>query len=215
MAHLFFDESGCLGFDFDKPGTSVHFTVCLLAILEADDLRKVRTAVIRTLKNKINRRKHFQNELKANKDSLATKRYFLRQLESSNSKIQLYALTLNKKRVHAELRKKAPRLYNYLIKKLLEKVPHLNTCSSVHFIFDKCKSPKGIVDLNQYLFAQLASTIRPNVELKFEHKNSQSDPGLSAVDYFCSGIFKKYEHKDSRWFDDYQQYVKDEGIFLR
>ena len=33
------------------------------------------------------------------------------------------------------------------------------------------------------------------------HYLSHEDLGLQAVDMFCWGIFRKYERKDSSWFD--------------
>jgi hypothetical protein len=51
---IFIDETGDLGFDFSKPGTSSHFVITAL-VLAQDKLRKaLEGAVARTIKNKMN-----------------------------------------------------------------------------------------------------------------------------------------------------------------
>ena len=122
MLNLYFDESGCLGFDFLKKGTSLYFTICVLAICSSRDDRYLKMAVKRTLKNRINRKKKSNtNEFKGSKDSLSTKRYFLAQLDSFGVKYRLYALTLNKRRIRPDLSVRPDRLYNYLVNQLLLK----------------------------------------------------------------------------------------------
>ena len=215
MLHLYFDESGCLGFDFSKNGTSKHFTLCVLVVEGVQNNKHLKTSVNRTLRNKINRkRKKKATELKGSKDSLQTKTYFIQQLDGLKVDYQVYALTLNKKRVNGDLKRRPDRLYNYLVSQLLKKLSFLNNFSSIHFVFDRCKSPKQVKDINQYLFSQLSSALNTSIKLNFEHKDSQSDRGLSAIDYFCNGIFRKYESKDRGFFDLFKEKIGYEDVFL-
>lgn len=74
---IFLDESGDLGFDFNKAGTSQTFTIALL-VCERQTVRQIKNAVKRTLKNKVNtKRKKKVHELKGTSTSLAVKTYFL------------------------------------------------------------------------------------------------------------------------------------------
>lgn len=54
---IFLDESGDLGFDFGKPKTSRHFVIALLVCDDKLTQTGIRTAVSRTLKNKLNQKK--------------------------------------------------------------------------------------------------------------------------------------------------------------
>ena len=76
--HIFIDESGDLGFDFKKPGTSKKFTISLL-VCENDQTHKaIKKAVTQTLRRKIsNKKRKGFNELKGSKTALSVKKYFL------------------------------------------------------------------------------------------------------------------------------------------
>jgi hypothetical protein len=50
MFYLFLDESGDLGFDFDKPGTTKYFVVTVLLLPSATAKRAMEKAVARTVK---------------------------------------------------------------------------------------------------------------------------------------------------------------------
>jgi len=49
MWRFYLDESGDLGFDFDRKNTSRYFTICILAISGRDSFRRIRNAVKKTL----------------------------------------------------------------------------------------------------------------------------------------------------------------------
>ena len=210
MIYIYLDESGCLGFNFSKKGTFNHFTICLLAVPGEQNKKNLHVAVNRTLKNKINpRNKHklIKTEFKGSKDPLATKTYFLNQLNRLKVDFKIYSLTADKREIPLSIRDSHARLYNYLVGLLLKKVAHLNNYSVINFIFDRCKSPKEIQNMNHYLFVQLSVALSPKITLYFDHKDSISDKGLSAVDYFCNGIFKKYESNNSDFYNQFQSNI--------
>ena len=79
---IFLDESGDLGFDFTKLGTTKYFVVTVLALPSAVAKRAMEKAVERTIKNKINqgRTDHGPLELKGAKATAAVKTFFYRHL---------------------------------------------------------------------------------------------------------------------------------------
>jgi len=98
---IYLDESGDLGFDFNKPKTSEKFVITLLACDNTVTMRHFRKAVRRTLKNKLNHknaRSRIVQELKGTRTSLTIKEYFYRNLPESGWHI--YSVILNKKRVY-------------------------------------------------------------------------------------------------------------------
>ncbi len=201
--YIYLDESGDLGFDFSKPKTTKKFVVTLLVCDNHLANAQFEKAVKRTLKNKLNRRKtktRIIHELKGTSTTFDIKQYFFRQLK--NDQWGIYSLTLNKQRVWEPLRtKKAkPRLYNYIARHLLEKLPLRTAFSNVRVIVDKSKNRQEIQDFNQYVKNQLEALLPLNTALQIEHLTSQQCPGLQAVDLFCWGIFRKYESNDFRWY---------------
>jgi Protein of unknown function (DUF3800) len=83
---IYLDESGDLGFDFNKPKTSKKFVITLLACDNTVTMRHFRKAVRRTLKNKLNHknaRSRIAQELKRTRTSLTIKEYFYRNLPES------------------------------------------------------------------------------------------------------------------------------------
>jgi hydroxymethylpyrimidine/phosphomethylpyrimidine kinase len=61
---IFVDESGDLGFDFTKKGTSSHFAITLLVCKNQDVVKSFNQAVKRTLKNKLKAKRKNIFELK-------------------------------------------------------------------------------------------------------------------------------------------------------
>lgn len=124
MIFLYLDESGDLGFDFVTKKPSKFFTITILALNGIDKNRALINAVKHTLKRKLkikSLKKGTIPELKAYKTSLEVKKYFYHQV--SGLKFELYSLTLNKRRLYEKLAKEKERVYNYLARLVLEKVP--------------------------------------------------------------------------------------------
>ena len=78
---IYLDESGALGFDWSKLGTSHYFTITLLVCDSKDTMRAFQTAVRRILRHKFNHKKKGKRriqELKGNGTTLAIKKHFYR-----------------------------------------------------------------------------------------------------------------------------------------
>jgi hypothetical protein len=70
------DESGDVGFDFDKASTTSYFVVTLLLVRGEKNRKAMDKGVERTLKNKVNvgkTKKKSENELKGAKTALPVK----------------------------------------------------------------------------------------------------------------------------------------------
>lgn len=209
--HLYLDESGCLGFDFNKIKTSKYFTITILATTENQNISY---AIKKTLKRKINLKnsKRIEAELKGSRTSLEVKKYFFEQI--SKSKFGIYSLTLNKTRVYDRLKDKQDRLYNFITRKIVDQIPLHRESTRVIFTLDKCKGKAEIKNFNNYIVDQIKSKLDPNVPLDIIHGNSQEIPGLQAVDLFCWGIHRKYEHKDYEWLNIFENKIKFDQTYL-
>ncbi|MBI3376777.1 MAG: DUF3800 domain-containing protein [Nitrospirae bacterium] len=153
MLYLYLDESGDLGFDFVNKKPSKFFTVTILAVKGPENNRLLVKAVKKTLTRKLNRKKSVADELKGAKTVFAIKKYFYTQVK--DLKFAVYALTLNKKRVYERLAKDKERVYNYISRLVLDKIPFEKAQEQVILVLDKSKTQKQVWDFNQYVFRQL------------------------------------------------------------
>jgi hypothetical protein len=198
MWFLYLDESGDLGFDFVNKKPSKFFTVTILGISGKDVNRALINAVKRTIKRKLGR-KNGERELKGAKTSLDVKKYFYEQ--SRNIKFNLFAVTLNKRRLYDSLARDKERIYNYVARLVLDKIPFEEAATRVELIVDKCKSKPEISDFNRYIMSSIKGRLEPKVPLTITHDLSHQNFGLQAVDLFCWGIARKYEKKDTVWLE--------------
>ena len=215
---IYLDESGDLGFDFSRTKTTRRFVITLLVCHSHAARREFRKAVRRTLEDKLNRKKNKSRrvmEVKGTKTTLKVKEYFLRNVQSGDWAI--YALALNKGRVQSHLRTKSgkKKLYNFLARFLVEKLPLSAAARNVEMVVDRSKNKKEIKDFNQYLFNQMEALLPLNTTFNVSHLRSQESAGLQAADLFCWGVFRKYERGDEEWYDMFKDKVAYETEYLR
>lgn len=214
---IYLDESGDLGFDFENKNPSHKFVITLLVCNGKDAVDSFKTAVRRTLKNKLNHKKSNHRlvcELHAVSLTQAIKAYFYRQVKCQDWRI--YTVVLNKSRVYDYLTNKSGRkkLYNYLANFLLKQIDLSNANPAVTLVVDKSKNKAEIEDFNQYLANQLEAKLPLNIPLNISHEDSQANTGLQAVDLFCWGIYRKYEHGDIQWYRTYARKIAFETEYL-
>jgi phage host-nuclease inhibitor protein Gam len=216
---IYLDESGDLGFDLGKAGSSRYFTITMLAVANKETAGYIKTAVKRTLKNKINHKKankRLENELKGSKTTLEVKQYFMQQMPLDHWK--LYSAIVNKQNVYSYLAttQGKNKLYNYISGQLIKKIEFPSIIhSDVELIVDRCKNTQGIKDFNQYLGSQLESVLPLSTNLKIQHNSSYENAGLQAVDLFCWGISRKYSHNDQDWYSLYSKWIREEVKIIK
>lgn len=203
MWHLYLDESGDLGFDFVSKKPSKYFTITILALSSYEADRQLSRAVKKVLRRKLNprkKRKRIVEELKATHTSLDVKKYFY--LQARPVKFGLYAITINKKKVVQSLMSEKERVYNYITRLVLDRIPfEKNHGETIELVIDRCKGKPEIQEFNSYISRQLQSRINPKTPLFINHLNSIQSVGLQACDMFCWGIFQTYERGNTEWYD--------------
>jgi hypothetical protein len=216
MWYLYLDESGDLGFDFVNKKPSKFFTVTVLALSTYDANRKLIKAIKKTLSRKLNpksRRKRIVGELKGTGTTYDVKKYFYDQVK--DIKFGIYSITLNKRRVYDQLTKNKERVYNFIARKVMDKIPFEKANGiRIELILDKCKGKPEIEEFNRYIKTQLGARIEPKTPLDIYHRRSHEEYGLQACDLFCWGIFQKYERKNLKWFEIFENKVLFDDLYL-
>ncbi len=121
MLYLYLDESGDMGFDFVNKKPSRFFTICILVVKGMESRKRIVKMIERTLRRKLNprnKRKRFVQELKASSTTLSIKEYFYRNIRDVD--FSVYSITLNKKRVYPRLIEDKARVYNWVVRLLLD-----------------------------------------------------------------------------------------------
>lgn len=205
MWYLYLDESGDLGFDFVNQKPSRFFTVAILALEGAEHNRRLLKAAKITLRRKFNIRKVKAEELKGSKCPLRIKKYFYSKL--AEIPFALYAITLNKMQAFEQLTRDRERVYNYMVRLLLDQIPFSDAGRRIEIIIDRSKTKRNIAEFNEYILRQVKSKFDPKVPLYIYHYDSKQNFGLQAIDMFCWGIFRKYEQQDQKWYDVFKQRI--------
>lgn len=212
MLYLYLDESGDLGFDFVNKKPSRFFTVAVLLIKDISNNRRLIKSTKMTLKRKFSKKDAIAEELRGSKCPTKIKEYFYSLVKDID--FELYSVTLNKIRLYEKLRQDKERVYNYIARLTLEKIPFDDADLRVGIIIDKSKTKKEIFEFNQYILRQIKGKLDPLIPLDIYHYDSKHNLCLQAVDLFCWGIFRKYERNDSQWFDVFKTKIKYDSLYL-
>lgn len=210
---IYLDESGDLGFDFANKRPSAYFVI---TILVTENYSVLKSAVKRTLNNKINhqKKKRIVNELKGSATTLEIKKYFYNLLMQHDDWF-LHTIILDKQHLlkNTKLTIDKEALYSLLTKIVLEEIETLNHAPLVHLHVDRSKNSKEIKLFDDYLRTNLPSDFSGQKTLNIEHLNSEKNAGLQAADIFCYGIARKYECNDISWYDLFKDKIKREIIY--
>ncbi len=213
MLYLYLDESGDLGFDFVNKKPSAFFTICVLAVKGRENDRALANSVKAVIRQKLLHNSNTDiSELKGSRTSIAIKKYFYKKVSKVNFK--LYAVTLNKKRVYAQLTQDKERIYNYVARLTLEGVDFKEAAVRVIITVDRSKARPEIQRFNNYILSQIKALLDPLVPLEIYHVLSDQNPILQATDIFAWGISRKYEKGDCEWYDVFKARLSLEKLYL-
>ncbi len=214
--HIFLDESGDLGFDFNDKKPSRYFVITLLVCDNQETVTIIKKAIERTLKNKIAGHKELgnQQELKGSSIPFNIKAYFYKNISRADS-WKIYSIILDKKTAFKKLTLPIDthRLYNILANHLLKQVDFARA-KTVNLLIDKSKNRDGINAFDDMLKLSLNVILPLNVPLNISHIPSHKSYGIQAVDLFCWGLFRKYMHADEEWYYLFKDKIAYEKNFL-
>jgi len=216
MKYLYLDESGDLGFDFVNKKPSKYFTIAILVVNGQSENRRLIKGVEKTLARKLNprgKRERIVHELKGTGTGIDIKKYFYQQIQDID--FCIYALTLNKRRVYESLADDKERVYNFIARQVVDKIPlGQNNETRIEFILDRCKTKPEIEGFNRYIRNQLQSCIDPKIPLDIFHHASHENRVLQVCDMFCWGIFQKHERGREDWYAVFNGKIRYDGIYL-
>lgn len=203
------DESGDLGFDLRKRGTSHFFVVTLLFAPHKRPLEKAVKKTFRSLPVKV-QRNHI-GCLHAVKEKPATRIKLLELM--SKLDISIVTIYLNKKKVHIKLQDEKHVLYNYVTNILLDRIytkKLIPINDPIELVASQRETNKF---LNENFKLYLQKQIRNNHKLKLtiSIKPSHADKCLQAVDFACWAEFRKIEKGDGGYANIIKEKILEES----
>ena len=214
MAYIFIDESGDLGFNFNKKKTSKYFVVTFLFAENKTPLDKI---VKKTFKGFS--KKEVQTHtgvLHAYKELPKTRQKVLSlfQEQKVGSVITIY---LNKNKVYTKLKDEKQVLYNYVTNILLDRVctKKLIPIKEKIFIIASRRETNKFLNENfsNYITAQATGNHKLNVEV--EIRPPSREKGLQIVDMLSWAIFRKYEHGDESYYNLIKSEIVEENALFK
>lgn len=196
MAYILLDESGDLGFKFDK-GSSKFFIVTIIFTNSKRPLEKIARIVHSGLRKKFKK----VGVLHAYKEEPVTRTRLLRKLNQQD--ISILAIILNKRRVYTKLKDEKAVLYNYVANILLDRLfrqKPIPTDKALTLIASLRETNKF---LNQNFKDYLRRKIIDNHKLKLniEIATPAKEKSLQVVDFVSWAIFRKYETGDDTYYN--------------
>jgi hypothetical protein len=214
---IYLDESGDLGWSFDKPyrsgGSSRYLTIAFLVVPSGEAHTPKR--IVRKVY------KHFRfdpaTEVKGShldSDQLDYVAYRIRDFIGGNAGYCLGAITVRKERVQEHIRADENKIYNYMIK--LSVVPSIVASNEVHLIRDnrsiKVKSGSSLKDyLQMALWFETPSTCKLH---DFPEESNQNE-NLVFIDWVAHIVWSKYEDQSARYCNIFaKQMAKDLTLYF-
>ncbi|MBS0358252.1 MAG: DUF3800 domain-containing protein [Proteobacteria bacterium] len=209
---IYLDEAGDLGFDFSRKKTSRYL---MMALLVCDDIKtrnSLSKAVTRTIKHKLPK---MIPELKGSNTTHEIKRHLYTKL-NSYEKWRIYAIVADKmswlKRSPTIIDKN--KFYDDVACQLLKQLKLPEELTGISLIVDRSKtSQEKLLKFNHSVQSTFNFFMSKGRTLMVEHKRSQEELLLQAVDMFCWGIYRKYQHQDTQWYDLFTKRIAVELIY--
>lgn len=213
MAYIFMDESGCLGFDFSKKGTSRYFVLTFLFAANKRRLDKIVRKTFQSMPPRV--RQGHSGALHCYKESPRVRMKLLNLLGQEED-VGIMAIRLNKEKVYTTLQDEKSVLYNYVANILLDRVFSRKLVpldGPLELIASKRETNKFLNEnFESYLQRQAAKN--HTVKLQIKIMPPHGDKGLQVVDFASWAIFRSYEQGDPSYYDVIRKRViEDKALF--
>jgi len=195
--YIYFDESGDLGFDFSKRGTSRWFIVTFLVCANKRLVEKVVSKTFLALPSKV--RKRHSGSLHAVSEKSLTRKRMLALL--SGKDIQIMALRIDKGKIALPSDYRESILYAGLVQMLLRECIHLVSDDFDSIVFIASRKETNRANKEHFIKTLQAVGTTRDVAIEVVVVPHAFEKGLQAVDFVSWSIFQKYERGDSSYVD--------------
>jgi len=200
MIHIYFDESGCLGFDFSKSGTRNHILITFLIFNERRPIISLVKKVILTLP-KLRMKKGAY--LHSHYEKPITRKRLLKGL--ATKEINIATMRLDKRKVFVP--GNPNELYSTLVVSLINRLYLDGIIQKTDDIKFTASRRNTSEKLNND-FTKSIEQCTPSVNFKHNILYARDDKCLQAVDFVSWALWQKHENGD----ESYSDIIKDKII---
>lgn len=208
MNYLFLDESGDLGFNFKKEGTSTVFVITCLFTQNKKPIEKIVKKIHSHLSKKLKKK---SGVLHAFKEKPTTRIKLLEKIAYSECSIM--TIYLNKNKVYTKLYDEKAVLYNYVANILLDRIYSKGSISpddSFLLVASKRETNKFLNDnFKTYLKSKMTNSHKINITI--EIKSPYEEKSLQVVDFASWAIFRKYQFGDESYYNIIKKKIIEEN----
>lgn len=215
-AVIYLDESGDLGWKFDKQhrhgGSSRYLTIAAVIIPSAK--KHLPKRIIRDLYEEYRWPTYTERKWASMKQE--QKKYFCKlamMLAEKHPDIRYVSITVYKPHVHAHIREDGNKLYNYMIGLML--LDEMAKFNEIAFVPDprsiKVKSGNSLSD---YLQTQLWFEKNVKTRLNNHYSDSASSRGIQFADMLSGAVWQHFEDGNSDAFQLLQNHIKTKKLYF-
>jgi len=194
VRHIYFDESGCLGFDFSKRGTKKHLLITFLILKECRPVISLVKKVSRALPKKIKKRR--DSYLHANYENSTTIKRLLVGLSAKD--VEIATMRVDKSKIF--VRSNPNELYSSMVVALLNRLYAdgvIKDTEEIKFIASRRNTSEK---LNND-FTKSIEFFTNSVNFNSTILPARDDKCLQAVDFVSWALWQKYENGDECYSD--------------
>jgi len=213
MTYIFLDESGDLGFNLNKSGTSENFIITFFVIKNKKPFDNIVKKTLAKM-NKVER-KSIQGVLHSYKLLPRRRKKLLKSILEYDFKLMV--IRLNKSKVYTHLHNEKQVVYNYITNILLNRILDkklIDTDQKVHLIASRRETNKF---LNSNFKNYLKNKAQKNhsIDIDINIALSNQEKCLQIVDLISWSYFRHIEHKDSSYYSIIKEMVEEEVILFQ
>lgn len=217
-ALIYLDESGDLGWSFDKPyrqgGSSRFLTIAGIITSKEDNTHVYPKRLIKKLYQKYNWDQ--KQEVKWSHMTMAQRIYFAKKVNGmmqSNRSMELVSIIVYKPKVQEHIRKDPNKLYNFMIRLLL--IDQMSKFDHVLFHPD----PRSIKvesgnSLHDYLQTELWFTKAAPTILSTVPQDSVKNKGVQFADMLSGVVQQHFEDRKSKPFEAIKHLIKVKKLYF-
>lgn len=214
MAYIFMDESGDLGFDFNKEGTSKNFMITCAISSSPRSLEKIIKKYFRSLPAKI--RSNHCGTFHCNKEQQKYRDKIFSMINENND-CKIIVIRLNKEKVFTNLQEQKFILYNYIVNITLDRIINkkiINTSDTVTFIASQRETNRLLNEnFKNYIAKKINEHHNLNIQTIVSHPSNHK--GLQVVDACSWAVFRKYEYKDNSYYNIIKNHIIEDSLLFK
>jgi hypothetical protein len=213
MTYIFLDESGDLGFNINKSGTSKNFIITFFVIKNKKPFNNIVKKTLAKM-NKVER-KSIQGVLHSYKLLPRRRKKLLKSILEYDFKLMV--IRLNKSKVYTHLHNEKQVIYNYITNILLNRILDkklIDTDQKVHLIASRRETNK-FLNSNFKNYLKNKAQKKHSIDIDINIALSNQEKCLQIVDLISWSYFRHIEHKDSSYYNIIKEMMEEEVILFQ